>query len=184
MNEQLLCEECGKGHLQESTWEGDFRHGDGLVHVDRLECYVCDQCGADPVFTNQIRRNQLKIADAKRLADGLLTGADIHTLRQRLGLTQQEAAAVFGGGANAFSKYERGDVVQSVAMDRLLRLTGLAPFLLPVLRRMAGLETPATPDTPHYEQNVTISVNDASYRSRTVRGEVVVVDVPQWQRAA
>jgi HTH-type transcriptional regulator/antitoxin MqsA len=29
---------------------------------------------------------------------------------------------VFGGGRNAFSKYERGEVSQSVAMDKLIRV--------------------------------------------------------------
>jgi len=92
-----------------------------------LEGYCCDTCGADPIFRDQIKRNHLKIADAKRVADGLLVGEEIRRIRMRLKLTQREAAEVFGGGANAFSKYERGDVVQSVAMDRLLRLIDRAP---------------------------------------------------------
>jgi HTH-type transcriptional regulator/antitoxin MqsA len=30
---------------------------------------------------------------------------------------------MFGGGLNAFSKYERGEVIQSEAMDKLIRVS-------------------------------------------------------------
>lgn len=136
MNDFPHCLECDTGRLHPSTWQADFRHGDASVHVGELECYVCDQCGADPVFADQIRRNDRRIADARRQADGLLTGDEIHALRDHLGLTQQQAAMLFGGGANAFSKYERGAVIQSVPMDRLLRLVASQPVLLERLREL------------------------------------------------
>lgn len=50
--------------------------------------------------------------------------------RRTLGLSQEEAARLFGGGRNAFSKYERGEVAQSVAMDRLIRLCLSHPELV------------------------------------------------------
>jgi len=40
-----------------------------------------------------------------------------------LGLTQHAASSIFGGGLNAFSKYERGEVIQSKAMDKLIRVS-------------------------------------------------------------
>ena len=96
-DETNLCPVCEEGRLHESRFAGDFKHGGTTIHVEDLECYRCDACGADPVFEDQIRRNHLKVADAKRRADGLLTGADIRTARERLGLSQSEAAEVFGG---------------------------------------------------------------------------------------
>src|SRR3546814_19359545 len=117
----MICPSCELGNLVPSVFADDFRHNDSSVHVEGLECYVCDRCGADPVYPDQIRRNQLRIADAKRKAEGLLTGSEVRSIREYFGITQQEAATIFGGGANAFSKYERGDVLQSVAMDRLLK---------------------------------------------------------------
>jgi HTH-type transcriptional regulator/antitoxin MqsA len=39
-----------------------------------------------------------------------------------LNLTKKEAAIMFCGGTNAFSKYERGEVIQSKAMGKLMRL--------------------------------------------------------------
>ncbi|MDE0460281.1 MAG: type II toxin-antitoxin system MqsA family antitoxin [Chromatiales bacterium] len=41
-------------------------------------------------------------------------------MRKRLGLTQ--AARLMGGGDNAFSKYKRGEVTRSAAMNSVLLL--------------------------------------------------------------
>ena len=176
MTDKLVCPQCETGHLVASAWEDDFRHGDSTIHVADLECYVCDLCGADPVFTDQIRRNQVKIADAKRRADRMLTSEDIRSLRGRLNLTQQEAAALFGGGANSFSKYERGDVIQSDPMDRLLKLVGSYPFLLDALRALVGVgEISCDISTSGYESSRPVSMNDEAYSSRVVAGRVVLV---------
>jgi HTH-type transcriptional regulator/antitoxin MqsA len=91
--------------------------------VPGLEYSQCDNCGADPVLAEQTKRNQVRFSDAKRAIDGLLSSSDIRKARHYLGLTQHAAASMFGGGLNAFSKYERGEVIQSEAMDKLIRVT-------------------------------------------------------------
>jgi len=60
-------------------------------------------------------------------------------------LTQKDASSLFGGGANAFSKYERGDVIQSDAMDRLMRLVKQHPGLLGDLRGLTVSGVGAVP---------------------------------------
>jgi HTH-type transcriptional regulator/antitoxin MqsA len=179
-----LCEECGVGRLQPATWESDFKHGDGSVHVAGLECYRCDQCGADPVFTDQIRRNQLKITDARRRADGLLVGGEIRSVRDHLGLTQERAAMLFGGGANAFSEYERGDVRQSVAMDRLLKAAAFLPGVFGFLEFEAGLRDVDNGrlDVSAYQDAATCNMADKNFNSRTVRGNVIEVHPEAWTR--
>lgn len=135
--ETKICPVCEQGTLTPIRYADDFEHHNTTIHVEDLEAYQCDVCGADPVLEGQIRRNHARIADGKRHADGLLTGGEIRDIRTALGLSQQEAALLFGGGANAFSKYERGDVSQSIAMDRLLRMVGRHPQLLQELRGQA-----------------------------------------------
>lgn len=181
----LVCPECEQGQLAASTWSGEFRHGDKLVHVDGLECYACSACGADPVFADQIRRNQLKIADAKRQADGLLTGFEVRSIRAHLGLSQQRASLLFGGGANSFSKYERGDVMQSVAMDRLLKVAAYFPGVLGFLEAEAGMV-----DTGNgrlavsaYQAAATCNMADKSFSSRSVRGQLVTLKPTGWTTA-
>ena len=59
-------------------------------------------------------------------------------------LTQEEAAKVFGGGVNAFSKYERGEVTQSAAMDKLIRVAADDQTVFMRLKTMVGLPNTAT----------------------------------------
>lgn len=48
-------------------------------------------------------------------------------VRERLSLTQQEAARVFGGGPNAFSRYESGKTKPPVALVKLFQLLDRHP---------------------------------------------------------
>ncbi|WP_423906872.1 type II toxin-antitoxin system MqsA family antitoxin [Candidatus Spongiihabitans sp.] len=123
------CPVCWQGKLTASTFTGKFKPRDGSkpFQVKGLECCLCDSCGCAPVLTDQIKRNEIKIADTKRKRIGLLTSAEIKAIRIKLNLTQKRAAEIFGGGANAFSKYERGYAIQSEAMDKLIRVAAKLP---------------------------------------------------------
>ena len=93
---------------------------------------VCRECGFDVVLPRQKRQNDARIRDEHRRISGLLTGPQIRDIRKRLGLSQIEAARLMGGGVNAFSKYERGEVTQSIAMNHLLRVLDAQPDALSV----------------------------------------------------
>ncbi|KXJ47889.1 MAG: hypothetical protein AXW13_08700 [Alcanivorax sp. Nap_24] len=69
---------------------------------------------------------------------GMLTSEEIRLVRRMLGITQREASMLFGGGANSFSKYERGVTLQSSSMDMLLKLLALRPDLLGLAGRLKG----------------------------------------------
>lgn len=181
--ETMTCTECEKGHLVASTYGDDFRHGGALLHVEGLECYICDHCGADPIYTDQIRRNQLRIADAKRSHDGMLTGAHICAVRKQLGLTQAQASEVFGGGANAFSKYERGDVIQSAAMDKLLKVAQFMPDAAEFLRIEAGYEPHGgwTADTTGYVRYGCTTVSQRQLHQAHLGQQEAVVSMQDYR---
>ncbi len=118
-----ICPICETGSLSEQAHTGKIQYRNQAVRVPGLEYSQCDSCGADPVLAEQAKHNQVRFSDAKRKIDGLLSSSDIRKARRYLGLTQHAASNVFGGGLNAFSKYERGEVIQSEAMDKLIRVT-------------------------------------------------------------
>lgn len=60
--------------------------------------------------------------------------ADLARIRKKLGLTQQEAAQLAGGGKNAFSRYERGQAKPVAAVTNLFRLLDRHPDLLNELK--------------------------------------------------
>lgn len=187
MNEHLTCLECNEETLTPSLWEADFRHGEGQVHVTGLECYVCEQCGADPVFPDQIRRNHRLVSDAKRRSDGLLVSEEIRAIREQFGLSQPDAALLFGGGINAFSKYERGDVMQSVAMDRLLKATAFYPFLLDFLRieSQTTADGSGRVDVERYQAGAKLDMRDKAFGSRSLVGEIIQLgESAHWRAEA
>ncbi len=47
----------------------------------------------------------------------------------------------FGGGPNAFTKYENDDVIQSESMDKLLRVANSYPAVFADLCEKAGVST-------------------------------------------
>ncbi len=57
----------------------------------------------------------------------ILTPLAIRAIREVCGLSQREAARVFGGGPKAFEKYETGEVAPSSSMTRLLLLAAKRP---------------------------------------------------------
>lgn len=178
-----LCPICEKGTLSTATHTLEIKHGDNMIVVPDLEHSVCDSCGEEPVMTEQIRRNQLKIADAKRRSDGLLTGAEVCLIREQLGLTQQQARVLFGGGANAFSKYERGDVIQSVAMDRLLKAAAFIPDVVEFLEIEARVASTRLPDSTYAAVSAT-NLMDSAFTSKSVQGHLVEVHSAKWEREA
>lgn len=137
--EENCCPVCGEGCLSQRVGECvvNYRgHSEALPSVYS----VCDECGVEQASAEQSRDNKRQTIAFRKRVDGLLTGAELKRLRERLGLTQKEAASVFGGGPVAFSKYENDEVAQSESMDRLLRLADAVPAALTWLFKQAGVQ--------------------------------------------
>ena len=60
--------------------------------------------------------------------------AELGRIRRKLGLTQQEAALLTGGGPNAFSRYERGKARPLPSVTNLFKLLDKHPNLLEKIR--------------------------------------------------
>ena len=125
-----LCPHCGSHSPNELRYTDDVVFRSLTLEVAGLLKQTCAACSHTWVTDTQRTHNSAvtknafeRERDRIRDRDGLLTGERIAELRKDLDLTQRQAAAIFGGGSNAFNKYESGEVLQSFAMDRLLRLT-------------------------------------------------------------
>lgn len=132
------CRICGEGHLTVQVEKNPVEYKGVSEELDSYYS-VCDACGSEQADVAQTRLNKRLMIAFKKRVDGLLGGAEVRALRERLGLSQAEAAQVFGGGPVAFSKYESDDVAQSEAMDKLLRLAGELPAAFELLCRRSGV---------------------------------------------
>lgn len=73
----------------------------------------------------------------KARTEGLLAPGEIRRVRKRLGLTQEEAGDLIGGGPRAFQKYEAGDLLPSRAVSSALRLLDRDPGAIVALHQPA-----------------------------------------------
>jgi len=117
-----LCHKCQSNNITLNSELGEYTYKNSKYYVE-IEYSFCNTCNREFISKSQILDNEKRIRDSKKQIDGLLSAREIKAIREKLKLSQTDAASVFGGGKNAFSKYERSEVTQSMAMDKLLRLT-------------------------------------------------------------
>ncbi len=139
MTSRTLCPLCEAGNLHVRSELTEVEYRDRKVMLDSYYA-VCDACGAEQVTAEQARQNKRATMAFRKACDGLLTGAEVRSIRELLHITQGQAAQIFGGGPVAFSKYESDDVAQSSAMDKLLRVAVGVPDAFLHLMQQVGLE--------------------------------------------
>ena len=154
------CPICAKGHLTQKKESDDVKFGDERVIVDGLLFSICDACGSEVTSPEESRHNKRLILEKKKQLDGFLSGKEIRMIRKECGITQQEASKIFGGGEAAFSKYENGDLVQSTAMDRLLRVAYAIPEAYRWLASFAGVISDGNTDIVKNIINTTFDTTD------------------------
>jgi HTH-type transcriptional regulator/antitoxin MqsA len=133
-----VCPHCEAGTLS-PTRSTEAINFEGTTLNVEMEFSVCDHCHEEIVTPAQAKANDVRFADAKRGASGLLTASEIKATLCVCDLSQADAARVFGGGVNAFSRYERGEVIQSKQMDLLLRVSRDVPVARAYFLDLAGI---------------------------------------------
>lgn len=122
-----VCPLCEIGILQPSVVEEVIRYDGEELRVPGVAISTCASCGEELVLPSQAKTNARLFADAKRRHDALMTSHEIADWRKQMELTQAEAARLLGGGVNAFSRYERGEIIQTRSMDLLLKVLRSVP---------------------------------------------------------
>ena len=99
-----------------------------VLSVRGWHCPVCVDCQFDDGEGEGQRYSAA--LEALRNAATLQRAAAMRVTRKKLGLRQAEAGALFGGGASAFSEYERGKTQPHKSTVLLLKLLDRHPELL------------------------------------------------------
>jgi putative zinc finger/helix-turn-helix YgiT family protein len=108
------------------------------IRVPDIAHLRCPRCGETVLARDQIEALRLGAFQVYRRNHGLLSAAEIRSIRERHGLSQGELARLLRLGANTVSRWEAGRNVQSAAMDVLLRLIRDLPGSLDYLRGHAA----------------------------------------------
>ena len=88
-----------------------------------------------------MRTSDRQLNMLKAQAENVLLPTEVRRIRRKLGLTQDAAGTLLGGGPNAFHKYESGVVLPSQAISNLLRVLEATPDALTVLRDRSRLHS-------------------------------------------
>lgn len=83
---------------------------------------LCEECRKELLENTDKEPTKKEVNDLYATLKGLLTSHQIRQIRQRLALTQQAASRLCGGGPNAFSLYEKGELTPPRSTSNLLRL--------------------------------------------------------------
>jgi len=116
---KLQCPLCGEFQqeykIKPMTYT--YRNVEFVINQPALWCDACGEGIIDGKDSNIVM--PLIVAEKARI-DGLLTPEEIKQVRIKLKLTQKQAAVIFGGGVNAFNRYERGKLPISRPLSLLL----------------------------------------------------------------
>ncbi len=95
----------------------------------------CPACGEAVLEKSESDRiGALMLGFNKQVNASIVDPTFIANVRKKLALDQREAGEIFGGGVNAFSRYENGKTKPPLALVKLLKVLDRHPDLLKEIR--------------------------------------------------
>lgn len=131
----MKCPVCGGAELVHGTRDMPFTYKGQTTQVKAVTADWCDACGeslAGPAESERVMRAMNEFRQQVNAQDG--NQELIRSVRKQLHLSQREAAELFGGGPNAFSRYERGSTEAPQPLVQLFKILGRHPELINELR--------------------------------------------------
>jgi len=126
----MKCPVCGAAALKRGR--RDLRHvyrGEAM-RIMAVKGDFCPACGEAVLVADEAKRvGQAIAAFNKRVNAGLIDPKFIASVRRKLKLDQRRAAEIFGGGVNAFSRYETGKTKPPLALIKLFKVLDRHPRL-------------------------------------------------------
>ncbi|WP_353570047.1 type II toxin-antitoxin system MqsA family antitoxin [Candidatus Albibeggiatoa sp. nov. BB20] len=123
------CPFCKIGYLERKTMIETYHYREQKLEIEQSGEF-CNSCEEGILDANDLKSTDKAIRTFRAKVDGLFTPDEIRQIRKKLGLTQKQAAHLCGGGVNAFSRYERGDVTPVRAVNNLFKLLNNPPEFL------------------------------------------------------
>ena len=127
----MKCPVCGVAELIHDTRDLPYTYKGETTMIPAVTadfCPACDESITDMLETERVMREMQ--AFNKQVNAAIVDPAFIVNVRKKLDLGQREAAEIFGGGINAFSRYENGKTKPPLALVKLFKLLDRHPDLL------------------------------------------------------
>lgn len=131
----MKCPICGAAELIHDTRDVPYTYKGRTTLIPNVTadfCPACEESLTDMKETGRFMRAMATFD--KEVNASLIDPGLISRIRKKLALDQRQAAEIFGGGVNAFSRYETGKAVPPVALVKLLKILDRHPDLLDEVR--------------------------------------------------
>lgn len=127
----MKCPVCGAAALIHDTRDLPYTYKGETTVIAAVTgdfCPACNESVLDAAESNRVMREMQ--AFSKQVNTTMVDPGFITSVRKKLDLDQREAAELFGGGVNAFSRYENGKTKPPLALVKLFKLLDRHPDLL------------------------------------------------------
>lgn len=127
----MKCPVCGAAPLIHETRDMTYTYKGEATVIPSVTGEFCPACNESITNLNESERVMREMqAFNRQINAAIVDPAFIVSVRKKLNLGQKEAADIFGGGVNAFSRYENGKTKPPLALVKLLKVLDRHPDLL------------------------------------------------------
>ena len=127
----MKCPSCGGAKLVRDTRDIQYVYKGETTTIAAVRGEFCPACGENVLAAAESKRVGAAMLEFnKQVNASIVDPGFIARVRKKLALDQRQAAAIFGGGPNAFSRYENGKTKPPLALVKLLRVLDRHPNLL------------------------------------------------------
>lgn len=127
----MKCPVCGAAELIHDTRDESYTYKGETTTIPAVTGDFCPACSESILDAAESERVMHEMqAFTKQVNAAIVDPAFIAKVRKKLALDQREAGEIFGGGVNAFSRYETGKTKPPLALVKLLKVLDRHPHLL------------------------------------------------------
>lgn len=131
----MKCPVCGAAELVHDTRDLPYTYKGETTTIAAVTGDFCPACAESILDAAESARVMAEMrAFARQVNAATVDPNFIASVRKKLALDQREAAEIFGGGVNAFSRYENGKTKPPLALVKLLKVLERHPDLLSEVR--------------------------------------------------
>ncbi|MGF6646180.1 type II toxin-antitoxin system MqsA family antitoxin [Paraburkholderia sp. GAS82] len=127
----MKCPFCAAAKLVRDTRDLPYMYKGESTVIPAVTGDFCPACGEAVLDVAESARTSAAMLEFnKQVNASIVDPVFIASVRKKLALDQREAAEIFGGGINAFSRYENGKTKPPLALVKLLKVLDRHPELL------------------------------------------------------
>jgi HTH-type transcriptional regulator/antitoxin MqsA len=131
----MKCPVCGSAELIHDTRDLPYTYKGETTSIPAVTGDFCPACAESILDAAESDRVMQEMRDfSKQVNAAIVDPKFIVRVRKKLKIDQREAAEIFGGGVNAFSRYENGKTKPPLALVKLLKVLDRHPDLLGEVR--------------------------------------------------